>query len=118
MASQQDVRGEAGFGSDHTGGALGATRRSSAGGRGRRRLPGGRASSEWAMSLNVAGGPLETSGAFVERTVDMNVSKFPALEAGFMVTGVVTRQGGVVVTAGPPDVGAFQGDLFFFSQGG
>ena len=74
--------------------------------------------SERAMGLNMARGPLETGRAFVEGTVDANVSKFPALEAGFMVTGVVMRQGGVVVTAGPPDVGAFQGNLFFFSQGG
>ena len=66
----------------------------------------------------MTGGPFETGGAFVEGTVDADVSKFPALEAGFMVMGVVTRQGGVVVTASPPDVGAFQGELFFFRQGG
>ena len=74
--------------------------------------------SKRAMSLDMTGGPLETSGAFVEGTVDVDVSKFPALEAGFMVTGVVARQGGIMVTAGPPDVGAFQSNLFFFSQGG
>ena len=41
------------------------------------------------MGLDVARGPLEASGAFVEGTVDANVSKFPALKAGFMVMGVV-----------------------------
>ena len=69
------------------------------------------------MGLNVTGGPFETSGAFVEGAVDANVSEFPALEAGLMVSRVVTRQGGVMVTASPSNVGAFQGDFFFFGQG-
>ena len=43
----------------------------------------------------------------------MDVSKFPALEAGFMITGVVTRQGDVMVTAGPPDLSASEGNFFF-----
>ena len=68
--------------------------------------------------MDVTGGPLEASGALVERAVDADMSKCPALEAGFMVAGVVMGQRGVVVTAGPPDVGTFQGDFFFFGQGG
>ena len=66
------------------------------------------------MGLNVARGPLEAGGAFVEGAVDVNMAKFPALEAGFMVLGMVTGQGSVVVTASPPDVSAFQGGFFFF----
>ena len=64
--------------------------------------------------LNVARGPLEAGGAFVEGAVDVNVAEFLALEAGFMVSGMVTGQGSIVVTASPPDVGAFQDGFFFF----
>ena len=85
------MRGKARLGSDHAGGALGVTRGSSARGRGGKCLPGGCASSERAAGLNVAGRPLETSGAFVEGAVDADVSKFPALEAGLMVPRMVTR---------------------------
>ena len=99
--------GEARFGGDHTVGVLGAMRGSSARGRGRRRLSGGCASLERATGSDVTWGPLETSEAFVKGAVDADVSKFPALEAGFIVTRMVTRQRGVMVTAGPPDVGAF-----------
>ena len=81
-------------------------------------MPGRCASSKRATGLDVAGGPLETGGAFVEGAVDVNVSEFPALEAGLVVTGMVARQGSVMVTAGPPNVGVFQGDLFFFGQRG
>ena len=81
-------------------------------------MPGGCAASEGAAGLDVAREPLKTSGALVEGTVDANVSEFPALEAGFMVTGVVSGQGGVVVAAGPPDIGVFQGGFFLFGQRG
>ena len=57
--------------------------------------------------MDVTGGPFKTSGTLVERAVDADVSEFPAVEAGLMVTGVVAGQGDVMVTAGPPDVGAF-----------
>ena len=70
------------------------------------------------MGLDMARGPFETSGALVKWAVDADVSELPAVEAGFMVTGVVAGQGDVVVTAGPPDVGTFQGGLFFFGQRG
>ena len=66
------------------------------------------------MGLDMAGGPFETGGAFVQGTVDANVSKFPVEEAGFVVLRMVTRQGGVMVAAGPPDVGMLQGDFFLF----
>ena len=68
--------------------------------------------------MDMAGGPLETSGALVKRAVDADVSEFPAVEAGFVVSGMVAGQGNVVVTAGPPDVGAFEGGFFFFGQRG
>ena len=118
MASRRNARGEVGLGSDHPGGTLGAARGSSARGRGRRRLPGRCASSEWVTSLDVTGRGLETGGAFVQRAVDADVSEFPALEAGFVVSGVIVSEGGVVVTASPPNFGAFQGGFFFFGQGG
>ena len=66
----------------------------------------------------MAGGSFETGGAFVERAIDADVSEFPALEAGFMVSGVIPREGSVMVTAGPPNFGAFQGSFFIFGQGG
>ena len=68
--------------------------------------------------MGMTGGPLETGGAWVQWAVDADVSELPAVEAGFMVTRMVVGQGGVVVTAGPPDVGAFQGGFFFFGQRG
>ena len=68
--------------------------------------------------MDMTGRPLETSGALVKRTIDADVSKLPAMEAGLVVTRVVAGQGDVVVTAGPPDVGAFQGSFFFFGQRG
>ena len=39
--------------------------------------------------MDMTGGPLETSGALVERAVDADVSEFPAVEAGFVVSGMV-----------------------------
>ena len=66
----------------------------------------------------MARGGFETGGALIEGTIDADVSKFPALEAGFMVLGMVVRQRGVMVAASPPNFGAFQGGFFFFSQGG
>ena len=47
----------------------------------------------------------------------MDVSKFPALEAGFVVSGMVTCEGSVMVTASPPDFGVLEGGFFFFGQG-
>ena len=69
---------------------------------------------ERATGSDVTWGPLETSGAFVKGAVDADVSKFPALKTGFMVARVITRQGGIMVAAGPPNVSAFQDDFFFF----
>ena len=60
--------------------------------------------SERVTGLDVARGPFEAGGAFVKGAIDMDVSKFPALEAGFVVMGMVMGQGGVMVTAGPPNV--------------
>ena len=39
--------------------------------------------------------------------------KFPALEAGLMVSGMIMGEGCVMVTAGPPDFGVSEGDFFF-----
>ena len=62
----------------------------------------------------MARGRLETGGAFIQGAVDMDVSELPALEAGFVVSGVVLGEGSIVVTASPPNVSAFQGDFFLF----
>ena len=96
-----------GFGGDHLRGALRATRGSSTRGQGRGCLPGRCMSSEWATGLDVAGGSFEADRAFVEGAVDANVSEFPALEAGFVVSGMVTGEGSVMVTASPPNFGVF-----------
>ena len=53
----------------------------------------------------------------VKVTVDENVSKFPALEAGLMVLGVVTGEGCIVVNASPPDFSASDSDFFVSGQG-
>ena len=65
----------------------------------------------------MAKGSLETDGAFVEMTIDVDVAEFPALEAGLIVAGVVMSKGHIMVAAGPPDFGASDSNLFFFSQG-
>ena len=59
------------------------------------------------MDLDVAEGSLETGGAFVEGTVNINVSESPALEAGCVVLGMVMGKGSVMVTTSPPNFGMF-----------
>ena len=49
--------------------------------------------------------------------VHVDVSKFPALEAGFVVMGMVTGEGYIMVAAHPSDLGVDDSDLFFLSQG-
>ena len=71
-----------------------------------------------ALGLDMAGGSLETGGAFVEMTVDMDVAEFPALEAGFVVAGMVSGERYVMVAASPPDFGASEGNFFFLGQRG
>ena len=66
----------------------------------------------------MARGSFETGGTFVQGAIDVDVSEFPALEAGFMVSGVISREGSIMVTAGPPNFGVFQGGFFFFGQRG
>ena len=63
-------------------------------------------------------GSLETGGTLIKMVIDVDVTKFPALEAGFVVSGMVTGEGCVMVTAGPPDFGASDGGLFFLGQRG
>ena len=73
---------------------------------------------QWTMGLDMARRSPETSGAFVEMAVDVDVVKFPTLETGFMVVGVVTSEGSIMVAASPPDFGVGEGNFLFFSQGG
>ena len=77
-------------------------------------MPRGCLAFQWIMGLDMARGGPETDGVFVKVAVDANVTKFPALETGLMVTGVVTSEGYVMVTAGPPDFSVSEGDFFFF----
>ena len=102
------------LGSDHVRGVWGTTRGSSARGRGRRCFPRRGMMSQWAMGLDMARGGFKTGGALIEGAVDVNVSKFPALEAGFVVSGMVVRQGSVMVAASPPNFSAFQGGFLSF----
>ena len=62
----------------------------------------------------MARGSLETGRAFVEVAIDVDMTKFPALEAGLVIMKVVVSGGCVMVAAGPPDLGASEGDFFFF----
>ena len=65
------------------------------------------------MSLDMARGSLQTGGVLVQVAVDMDVAKFPALEAGFMIVKVVMGEGGVMVAASPPDFGVSDSNLLF-----
>ena len=65
----------------------------------------------------MAGGSPETGETFIQGAVDVDVSKFPALEAGFVISGMVTGEGCVIVTASPPDFSAFEGSFFISGQG-
>ena len=65
--------------------------------------------------LDVARGSLETSGAFVEMAVDVDMAKLPALKAGLVIAGVVTGKRCVMVTTSPPDFCVSDGNLFLFS---
>ena len=71
---------------------------------------------QWASSLNMAWGSLEADRVFVKMAVDVDMTKFSALEAGFMVMGMISRKGCIVVTAGPPDFSASNGSFSFFGQ--
>ena len=62
-------------------------------------------------------GSPEAYGALIQETVETDMPEFPALEAGFMVSGVITDKGSVMVAAGPPDFGVNEGGFFFFGQG-
>ena len=99
-------------------GALRATRGSSTRGQGRGCLPGRRAPSQWATGLDMARGSLEPGRAFVQGAVDMDVPEFPALEAGFMVSGMITSERSIMVTASPPDFSVLKGSFFLFGQRG
>ena len=100
------------FSGNHTRGARGMMGRSSARGQGGRCLSGRCMVFQWAMGLDMAREGLETSGAFVKMAVDMDVTEPPTLEASFMIAGMITSKGYVMVTASPPDFGVSEGDLF------
>ena len=91
---------------------------SSARGQGRRSLLGGCLLFEWVTGLDVAGGSLKTGRAFVQVAMDMDVPELPTLEAGLMISGVISGKRYIMVAAGPPDFGASDGIIFFFGQKG
>ena len=73
---------------------------------------------EWIAGLDMTWGGFKAGGTLVEVTVDMDVSKFPALEAGFMVLEMITGEGGIIVATSPSDFGVSDGSFFFFGQKG
>ena len=64
----------------------------------------------------MAGGSLETCVALIKVAVDIDMTEFPALEAGLVVMRVVMGEGCIVITAGPPDFGVSDSNFFFFGQ--
>ena len=112
------MRGKTRFDGNYMRGALGATRGSSARGRRRRCLSGGCTPFQRTVGLDMTRGSSEAGGTFVQEAVDVDVSKFPALEAGFVVSRVVSGKGGIMVAACPPYFGVFEGDFFCSGQGG
>ena len=66
----------------------------------------------------MARGGLKAGGTLIQMTIDADVTEFPALEAGFVITEMVTSEGCIMVTAGPPDFCASISGFFFFGQGG
>ena len=61
-------------------------------------------------------GSLKAGGALIEVTVDANVAKFPVLEAGLVVMGVVVGERCIIVAANSPDFSVSDSNLLFLSQ--
>ena len=108
------MSGEVELGGDHLRRSLEVTGGSSTQGQGRRHLPGGHAAFQRATGLDVTQESPEADRALIQGAVDMDMPQFPALEAGLMVSGVVTGKRCVVVAACPPDFSAFKGSFFVF----
>ena len=106
--------GEPRFSGNHLVRALGVVRGSSTRGQERQGLLRRHMMFEWAPGLDVTGGGFKTDGAKV--AIDVEVVEFPALEAGFIVTGRVTGKGHVVVTVCLSDFSMGDSSLFFLSQ--
>ena len=81
-------------------------------------MPRGCTTLEQAAGLDMARGSLKAGGALVEVTVDVDVSRFPALKAGFMVLGVVIGKGCIIVATSPPDLSVSDNNLLFCGQRG
>ena len=73
---------------------------------------------EWAAGLDVTQRSFKTGGVLIEMPVDMDVSKFPALEAGLVVPGVILSEECVIVAASPPDFSVGDSNLLFLGQRG
>ena len=69
---------------------------------------------QWASSLNMVWRSLEAGGAFVKMAVDVDMTKFPALEAGFVIMEVVVGKGHVMVATSLPDFSVGDCSLFLF----
>ena len=68
---------------------------------------------EWAVGLNVTWGSLKACGILIQMVVDLDVSEFSTLKAGFVVVSVVMGEGHVIVATGLPDFCASGRDLLF-----
>ena len=58
-------------------------------------------------------GGLETDGALIEMAVYVDVTKLSTLKAGLVIARVVTSKGYIMITAGPQDFSADEGNFFF-----
>ena len=71
---------------------------------------------EWAMGLDIVRGEFQTGGTFIEVAVHTDVPEFPILEAGFIVTWIITGKGCIMIAASPSDLSLGDGNLFFLGQ--
>ena len=96
-------------------GMVGMMRRPST--RGQRGLLRYSAPLKWTMGLDVTRRGPEAGRAFIKTAVDMNVSELPTLRAGFIVIGMITGKGCIMIAPCPPDFSTSGGNLFFLGQG-
>ena len=66
--------------------------------------------------LDITGGGFQTDETLIKVAIDVDVAKFPALEAGFIVMGMVMGKGCIIVAACPPDFNMCNSDLFLLGQ--
>ena len=68
--------------------------------------------------MDMIRGGLKAGGALIQMAVNVDVPKFPVLEAGLIVMEVVMGKGCIIVAASPPDLSVGDGNLFFLGEEG